>query len=210
MPTLSNQPAVRSSHRSSSSFALATASGTRSAAVLSSFSANSPTLPSRSIPTASRTATMVFSASAMAFSAPCRIVSCRRCWILRQLAPPLPDRRQMCVYALHRQRFAFHAGNGGLRAALSNVSEAFLIAENLVQVAHRARSGLPRSVSLGRSVTLPLIFCSTTAASSLSKMELPYDLDIFRLSVPSSLGVGVSSVCGSGKDRPVFRSCKTG
>src|ERR1700739_865585 len=59
--------------------------------------------------------------------------------------------------------------------------------------------GSPLSVSFGRSVTLFLILFSTAAASSLNRIEFPYDFDIFRLSMPRSLGDLVKSVCGSGK-----------
>ena len=57
--------------------------------------------------------------------------------MLHQFTSPLPDRLKMGIHALHGQRFALHAGNGGLGATMSDVSQAFGIAENLVQVAHR-------------------------------------------------------------------------
>ena len=58
--------------------------------------------------------------------------------ILRQRMPPLQDRRQVRVHALYRQSFALHAGDAGLRAALSDVGQPFAIAKDLVQVAHGA------------------------------------------------------------------------
>src|SRR5205807_9482864 len=62
-------------------------------------------------------------------------------------------------------------------------------------------SGLPGSVRRTRagSVTIVLSFCRRTGSGSLIRIELPYDFDIFRPSVPGNFGDGVSSACGSGK-----------
>src|SRR5271169_1810933 len=61
-------------------------------------------------------------------------------------------------------------------------------------------SGLPGSLRRTRagSVTMVFNFCRTTGSGSVSRIVLPYDLDILRPSVPGSLGVGVSNAFGSG------------
>jgi len=59
-----------------------------------------------------------------------------------------------------------------------------------------SQDGRAGSVTIGRS------FCLTVSGSSLRKMALPYDFDIFRPSVPGMRFASVSSVCGSGKTSP--------
>ena len=197
--TRSSHSAVRSSHLSSSFFAFAIDSGTLIAAVASSFAANPGhrAQPQQSYRVAYRR--HGFFGCCNGFLRSVLNGLPYLCRILRQRMPPFPNGSQMRICALHRQRFAFHTGDRGLRAALGNVGQPFRSLKIWCRLPTGQRSGLPRSVSLGRSVTLFLIFCSTAAASSLSRIELPYDFDIFRLSVPSSLGEGVSNVCGSGK-----------